>query len=66
MISAEKCDIIADSSPLFQYSQPKTIPPIPLKSIDRKIISGVSSTIAAVIGICAIANKNVEIIMALQ
>lgn len=49
-MSAEKCAIIADSRPFFQYSHPNTIPPMPLSNSERSIIIGVIVVIAEVIG----------------
>jgi hypothetical protein len=46
----EKCEIIANSNPFFQYNQPKIIPPIPFNTIALIIIIGVISTTAEVIG----------------
>lgn len=49
-ISAEKCDIMADSKPFFQYSHPNIIPPTAFKIITFITSRGVRVARAMTIG----------------
>jgi len=64
MMSAMKCEIIADSKPFFQYSHPKITPPMPFKITARAITKGVMIMKTAVDGMCNKPNMMAAIMIA--